>query len=570
MARWRVRPVTTLMPTLALLACLTVTACGGQSSASAKSPEAYCRSFYSAAAPLHDKYTQANANAKSDPLMGLATILSSPGDLATVFDGMVSHAPSDIEADTVAVRESFRQLQGNLAKSATDPLGGLASSLVAGLASNGSIERVGNYLQAHCPLNSAIARAYIKQPVETASSASTPTTTTPPSSEGPPKAGTTLVSMTAEGAVSLVTSPTHFALMDELINIAEGADTDESRVISFSSNGSQLAEIKAPELTGKCGAVEADVPGRGSLIVTERVAVHQAEGIKPESSQLTITAWNADGGSNVWSHTEASVHGSGDCEPITPTHDGRFALLKSGFTTRLLNLGSGAITSSHGASFVIGDYPVRESNPEDPATATYQFLDPASGRVLGHVREIEFYTGNTDLAPTGTFKTDSDGTSPPAGLSEDGQRLIALVGERHRLTVFALPSGRVLWSRDWGTKQFAGPEPYIYADADGLALVGVTNDKTEEHQLIAFDDSHGQERWTVPEGPVCGITKRQVLIAVNDQLATLDTATGRQLSYQASSGNECSELEPGGRSFSTGNEGIGEQRDVTVDQVLEP
>jgi len=553
-----------------VLACLTVAACGDQSATSAKSPEAYCRSFYSAAAPLHDKYTEVNANAKSDPLMGLATILSSPGDLATVFDGMVSHAPSDIEADTVAVRESFRQLQGNLAKSASDPLGGLASSLVAGLASNGSIERVGNYLQAHCPLNSSIARAYIKQPVEPTTSASTPATTATPPPEGPPKAGTTLVSLTAEGAVSLVTSRTHFALMDELINIAEGADTDESRVISYSSNGSQLAEIKAPELTGKCGAVEADVPGRGSLIVTEQIAIHHAEGIKPETSQLTIAAWNADGGAKVWSHVETSVQGSGDCEAVTPTHDGRFALLKSGFTTHLLNLSSGAAASSHGASFVIGDYPVREVNPEDPATSTYQLLDPTSGRVLGHLREIEFYTGNTNLAPTGTFKTDSDGTSPPAGLSEDGQRLIALVGERHRLTVFSLPSGKVLWSRDWGTKQFAGPEPYIYADAAGLAIIGVTIDKTEEHKLIAFDDTNGKERWAVPEGPVCGITRRQVLIAVNDQLATLETATGKQLSYQGSSGNECAELEPGGRSFSTGNEGIGEQRDVTVDQVLEP
>src|SRR4051794_37024382 len=69
---------------------------------------------------------------------------------------MDQHAPGEIESDTAQVRDTLKRLQGDLGQGATDPIGALAATLVAYLTSAGAFQRVGDYLQAHCPLNSAV------------------------------------------------------------------------------------------------------------------------------------------------------------------------------------------------------------------------------------------------------------------------------------------------------------------------------------------------------------------------------------------------------------------------------
>ena len=145
---------------LTVLAGLTVTACGGSSERSA---EAYCRAFYEAAAPIREHYVEADQEIEEDPLSAITTLLSSPGDLTTIFDAMAEHAPDEIKADTEEARDALKKQQESLGEGLSDPLKALGSGLIAGLTSSGSFSRVGEYLQEHCPVDSELAQHIIHE-----------------------------------------------------------------------------------------------------------------------------------------------------------------------------------------------------------------------------------------------------------------------------------------------------------------------------------------------------------------------------------------------------------------------
>jgi hypothetical protein len=127
-----------------------------------RSPDAYCRAFYTKAAPIRQGYVQADQNMQSDPLNGLVKLLSAPGDLESIFDGMVDHAPDDIKSDTVKVRDSLKDMQSNMGKALSDPKGAIGGLIVGSLTSAGAWQRVDDYLNQHCPVNSPIAQKAIR------------------------------------------------------------------------------------------------------------------------------------------------------------------------------------------------------------------------------------------------------------------------------------------------------------------------------------------------------------------------------------------------------------------------
>lgn len=146
------------LPAVALGLAVALAGCGED-----RSPEAYCRAFYTTAAPIRQGYVDANENMEQDPLTAFVRVFSAPGDLASIFDSMVPHAPDEIQSDTAAVRDSFKKLQDTMGSAISDPLGAIGGSLVNSLTSAGSFERVDTYLADHCPPNSPLAQQIIRE-----------------------------------------------------------------------------------------------------------------------------------------------------------------------------------------------------------------------------------------------------------------------------------------------------------------------------------------------------------------------------------------------------------------------
>jgi hypothetical protein len=140
---------------------LLVSGCGDD-----RSPEAYCKAFYSKAAPIRQNYVDTNERAKrsdADMLASIATLLQAPGDFVAIFDGMVDHAPDEIESDTVQVRDALKKMQDGMGDALSNPLKALGANLVASLTSAGSFNRVDAYLGQHCPVDSELAQKYIRE-----------------------------------------------------------------------------------------------------------------------------------------------------------------------------------------------------------------------------------------------------------------------------------------------------------------------------------------------------------------------------------------------------------------------
>jgi hypothetical protein len=156
----RSRIVRTLAAGATLCSCAAaLTACGGEE----RSAEAYCRAFYSKAAPIRQGYVDANKTAKTDPLGAALKLFAAPGDFESIFDGMVDHAPDEIKSDTVVVRDNLKKAQDSMGKAFSDPLGAFGDSLGSGLSSAGAYQRVDAYLNAHCPVDSDVAQQYIRE-----------------------------------------------------------------------------------------------------------------------------------------------------------------------------------------------------------------------------------------------------------------------------------------------------------------------------------------------------------------------------------------------------------------------
>jgi hypothetical protein len=150
------------LPVIAAAGCacaLALTACG---SGPERSAEAYCKAFYSKAAPIRQGYIDANKTANADPLGALLKLASAPGDFESIFASMADHAPDEIKSDTEVVRDSLKKVQESMGQAFSNPLGALGSGLGASLSSAGAYRRVDAYLTQHCPVNSPLAQKIIR------------------------------------------------------------------------------------------------------------------------------------------------------------------------------------------------------------------------------------------------------------------------------------------------------------------------------------------------------------------------------------------------------------------------
>jgi hypothetical protein len=105
----------------------------------------FCK-VYRAEKERYIKQTERPVSNAGDALNAAGTILSVP----ELFDRLNKVAPDDIEPDIANIRDSLRAAREQAGANAGDPLTGMASSLVAGMAAGPSWERVSKYVDANC------------------------------------------------------------------------------------------------------------------------------------------------------------------------------------------------------------------------------------------------------------------------------------------------------------------------------------------------------------------------------------------------------------------------------------
>jgi hypothetical protein len=561
--------------------CAALAGCSGQT----RSVAAYCSYFYGEGTQLRDRFIKANSTGSQDPFAGLSNVFADMAEAASFLHQLSQRAPHEIAPDVELLAKALDKASEQSGSAAADPLGALASGLVAGISTGAAEQRVNEYTLRHCGSPPGAASTA----TGTSTSTSSARAANPATANTVRANGTTLASVSDPGTASAVADigGMGFSIVDDAVSLqGEGQEgKDESSVAVYTASGEQLTTLPAVDLTGACGVADVTVPDLGRTILTELVTTHPAAGIKPATSEVALKAWRASTGEPEWSATIApsatgpprscsQYTGSAQADVATLERfvtlpNGRWALVTAGNQPYVVNLATGKLRADTSAKATLGNYIYDEGSNESPGYLT----DPETGhRVggepgLGHGREatrIQYYTSELALAPSGLVRTESDGTSPPAVLSSDGERVIGIVegGTEAKLAAYSLPDGAMRWQRPFSV--------YLYGDAGGRVIIG------ENSELVALNDRTGATEWHIPisAADVCGITSHQLLVDTNGQLAILDSTTGRQLSYESGGSEDngsgevqCASILLGGGLDAGANSGSG---DLTVTQRLQP
>lgn len=124
-----------------------------------RSVASFCATFEQESVRLQDKYQQRMeaAGASNDPLgallLGMGTLLEAQGDFVVLFNRLEQVAPTEIQPEVAAVRDTFKQQAEQMAELGKSPFGALAASLISGMSAQGSYQRVDSYVQQHCDLS---------------------------------------------------------------------------------------------------------------------------------------------------------------------------------------------------------------------------------------------------------------------------------------------------------------------------------------------------------------------------------------------------------------------------------
>ena len=138
---------------LAAVLGVLITACAPQ-----RSVEAFCDTYKSENARLTQKYDQRfnSLDAENDPLGSLLAATGSAveamGDAVVLFDKLEAVAPDEVRYDVAAVRDSLQDQVDAMKDAAGNPLAAFGSSLMSGLAAQGSANAVDAYIRDNCTL----------------------------------------------------------------------------------------------------------------------------------------------------------------------------------------------------------------------------------------------------------------------------------------------------------------------------------------------------------------------------------------------------------------------------------
>jgi outer membrane protein assembly factor BamB len=403
-----------------------------------------------------------------------------------------------------------------------------------------------------------------------AESAPTSTSSTAPTSQAPaepPAVGTVLARYTPAGQVTVTANPNGgFAIVD----VADGS----SQAIFYDAAGRRVGTVSGADFDADCGLGDAG-SGDDRVAITEHVDEQDAEGIHAAKYSLQMQAVDVRSGKQLWQQTlipaqTDQLSCGGDSSDVdTLTTNGKWVLQvppdavnEKHPKINVVNTQTGKTRQDMKSVGLLGDYLV-DGDPTGNSN-TYTLTDPASGKAYGSLPSSQNGNG---ISFDNSWVLAGSGVASDTGavvLNTAGDLLMAEVSDSDGSTTvkaYKLPSAKAIWSA-------AAPDDTTYtlvAAAGGKLLVDESaSGGSNQDKLVALDERTGKPLWHVPDGDVCGLTAKQLMLSVNQQLAVIDMQSGKQLSYSGEEGSSCPDIRPGGIAVS--NEGDG----VTVTQVLAP
>lgn len=393
---------------------------------------------------------------------------------------------------------------------------------------------------------------------------------TAPATAPPP--GTTLATVDNIGATTVIsnTDGDGFTAVHDLFDLS--SNTDQSTIDTYDVAGNQLASLSAGSFTGDCGAADVE-NSAGRLIITLLITTTPAQGINPETYGLTMTAWNATTGSQVWTTTlqpnqdqSISCPSSGDgivadLWNFVATLNGQWGVFEEPLADAngnsvfvAINLATGKTYTNANLMGVLGNDVVTGSGSSDDgsdAPTTLTITTPGSWQTLGTAAGPGAQSGNPQLQGdlsdgdteqdfavtgyTGTYGTPGSGIGAVA--TPDGDYLVATYTDSNGndwYGGYTLPSLHQVWSDP--IPQDASDQIVGISETSLLITRSDSNSSNDDTYLLSLDPKTGQQQWQTDissGGSVCDLTSTEVLVAANGQLATLSAATGKQLSYES-------------------------------------
>ena len=117
-----------------------------------RSAQTYCDKYHEGFAKIKEQYPEVDQYSTSDqhPLVMLMSVTSAYGDIIALIGDMSEVAPDEIQTDVERVHENMKKGLESVGDVIDNPLGTLASQLVAGIAASGAYERMSKYTLENC------------------------------------------------------------------------------------------------------------------------------------------------------------------------------------------------------------------------------------------------------------------------------------------------------------------------------------------------------------------------------------------------------------------------------------
>jgi hypothetical protein len=323
-------------------------------------------------------------------------------------------------------------------------------------------------------------------------------------------------------------------------------DTRSGNWVTYDlTTGKRLVAANDKDADG-CGMTIARRADGVDAVIDAEITSTPARGVLPGSVTSWLVATDARSGKRLWA-SKIATDSADDSRGICDTHnlpedvtrlpdtaqltpDGAAMLFPATSGDLLVDLASGRIRNlGAGNAILIGTtVAVADGAPGDSFSAA-ELYDAGSGRHLGRSSAEVLLTCLAAAEPQNMRCAAAKTPDGYGFVTDDGAGLTGALG---------VP-GRKLWHWQPKDEYGANISSLVSDGADVIQPLAI-----ERVAIAAYSATTGHREWAVDEGDYCGTTNGKVFVEVNEQLAVLDAATGKQLSYDASQ-TECPQIAQG-------------------------